>query len=560
LQHKHQASQVIGKIRIMLNSKTRAILGNVTVPEAQIIQWRNIRTNLHEIQIAAAKVSDVTIPGGSLAEVGGNIVIASTLGQLSYLDVRNRLHPLDTRVPMNIERLRDDPLYKNPLFNITYVRTHDLLAIQTGIDRYDLYASFNRLAGACFEFVVSRIPLEANDQMVRVSGPWRDVWTAAPCVRMKDRGDLNAEQSGGRMVRLADNKILVSVGDHKFDGFYDSQTVSMDPASDLGKLIELDIETGASRHFAMGLRNPQGLTIARDGRIWETEHGPQGGDEVNLMTNGQNYGWPIVTYGTVYGRPPNDWPFNPKPGRHDGYARPRFAFVPSIGISNIVEPDPQEFPNWAGMLVLCSLRARTLYLLRTEGDDIVYAEPILVDRYRLRDVISLKDGRLAILADGGTLLFVRNGDKHRGDVQHIEVSGLSSLPRPMPEEAPPVDWMTATERGRQYFLGTCASCHSLAGEIGAGPPLNGVVGRRIGAIPEYGYSAALSQRHGTWTEPLIGSFIANTKGFAPSTSMPNTGLGVAQAQDIVAYLKTTQELGQEQPRMVRPDPTKRLER
>jgi len=545
LQHKHQAFQIIGKIRIMLDNKIRPMLGNV---DTQVVRWRDVSTNLHEVQVAAIKISDVAIDGGSLVGVGGHIVIASPLGQLSYLDARNRLHSLDLRVPMNIEGLRNDPLYRHPLFNITSVRTHGLLAVQTGTDTYDLYASFNRFAGRCFEFVISRISLEANDQMVRPTGRWRDLWTATPCVRLKDRGTLFVgAQSGGRMVRLTDDKILVSVGDHQFDGFYDSQAVSMDSASDFGKLIELNIQTGASRHFAIGLRNPQGLAIARDGRIWETEHGPQGGDEVNLMIDGQNYGWPIVTYGMSYGRPPNNWPFDPKPGRHDGYTRPRFAFVPSIAISNIIEPDPGEFPNWVGTLISCSLRARTLYLLRTEGDDIVYAEPLLVDRYRLRDIASLRDGRLAILTDGGTLLLVRNADKHRGEMQHMEVSGLSSLPRPLPEEAPPVEWTTAADRGRQYFLGACGNCHSLAGEVGIGPPLNGVVGRRIAAVPEFGYSAALARRRELWTESLIGSFITNPKAFAPGTSMPNTGIYVAQTEDVVAYLKTMRELGQKRP-------------
>lgn len=551
LQHKHQASQVIGKIRLMLDNKIRTTLGNVTDSQTQIVQWRDLSTNLHNIQVAAIKISHVTIRGGSLAEVGGNIVMASTLGQLSYLDARNQLHPLAVRVPMNIEGLRDDPLYEDPLFDVTFVRTHGLLAIQTGPDMYDLYASFNRFAGRCFEFVVSRISLQANEQMVRPTGRWRDLWIAAPCVRLKDRGARNAEQSGGRMVRLTDDKILVAVGDHKFDGFYDSQAVSMDPASDLGKLVEVNIKTGASRHFASGLRNPQGLTISRDGRIWETEHGPQGGDEVNLMIDGQNYGWPVVTYGTSYGRPPNNWPFNPRPGRHDGYTRPRFAFVPSIGISNIIEPDPREFPNWERTLILCSLRAGTLYLLRVEGDDIVYAEPILTDRYRLRDIVSLPDGRLAMLADGGTLLFVRNADKHRREMQDIEVSGLSSLPPPLQEEAPPVEWMAAAERGRRYFAGACGSCHSLAGEIGVGPPLNGVVGRRIAAIPEFGYSAALANRHEAWTEALISSYITNTQAFAPGTSMPYTGLAVSEAQDLVAYLKTTNRFEPKNPSVAR---------
>jgi aldose sugar dehydrogenase len=514
-----------------------------SVPQTQVVPWRDVNTNLHVIQVATAKISGITIDGGSLAEVGGNIVIASPHGQMSYLDARYQLHSLELRVPMNIEGLRDDPLYKQPLFNVAFVRTLGLLAIRTGADTYDLYTSFNRFAGSCFEFVVSRVSLEANDKMVRSTSGWRDVWIAKPCVPLKDRGYLFVGlEAGGRMVRSADDTILVSVGDHQFDGFYDSRAMAMDPATDLGKLIELNIKTGGSRHFAIGLRNPQGLTIARDGRIWESEHGPQGGDEINLMIEGRNYGWPIVTYGMAYGSPPKNWPFNPRPGGHDGYTRPRFAFVPSIGPSNIIAPNPQEFPNWADSLILCSLRANTLYVLKTEGDDIVYAEPIPLNGYRLRDIISMPDGRLAILADRGSLLLVRNAEMHRNDAQHIEVSGLLSLPRPSLEEAPQPSTMTAEERGRQYFLGACGNCHSLGEEVGIGPPLNGVVGRHIATIPKFGYSAALASRRDVWTESLIESFITNPQGVAPGTTMSETGLGDFHAQDIVAYLKTTHGL------------------
>src|SRR5262249_39442979 len=160
--------------------------------------------------------------------------------------------------------LRRDPLYKQPLFNVALVRTQALLAIRTGADSYDLYATFNRFAGSCFEFVVGRVSLEVNDRMVRPTSAWSDVWIAKPCVPLKDRGRLFVGvESGGRMARLTDDTILVAVGDHQMDGFYDSRAMAMDPANDLGKLIELNIKTGASRHFAIGLRNPEGLTIAR---------------------------------------------------------------------------------------------------------------------------------------------------------------------------------------------------------------------------------------------------------------------------------------------------------
>jgi cytochrome c2 len=218
--------------------------------------------------------------------------------------------------------------------------------------------------------------------------------------------------------------------------------------------------------------------------------------------------------------------------------------VPSIGISAIIAPNPQEFSNWKGSLVLCSLRANTLYIVKTEGDDIVYVEPIPMNNYRLRDVASLPDGRLAILVDGGTLLLLRNAELHRGEAQHVQITGLSSLPRPSPDEAmelmlQQISPAGAAERGRRFFLGSCATCHSLAGEAGIGPPLNGIVGRRFAAFPGFAYSTALKARSDIWTEALVSSFINNSTGLVPGTSMPKTGLFLEQADDVAAYLKTT---------------------
>ena len=83
----------------------------------------------------------------------------------------------------------------------------------------------------------------------------------------------------------------------------------------------------------------------------------------------------------------------------------------------------------------------------------------------------------------------------------------------LPIPSAPVD------RGRRQYQMTCERCHSLTGEIGIGPPLNGVVGRRIAAISGFGYSSALAGREGAWTESVLGSYIRNPQEFAPGTTM-----------------------------------------
>ena len=157
---------------------------------ARPISWRDIVTNLHVIQVATIEISDAKIFGGAIAEAAGNILIASPHGHLSYFDAHNQLRPLNLNVPMNIDALRSDPLYKEPMFDVGQVRTHALLAIRTDTETYDLYASFNRFARGCFEFVVARVSIEATDKIVRPVSEWRDVWVANPCITRKDRGLL----------------------------------------------------------------------------------------------------------------------------------------------------------------------------------------------------------------------------------------------------------------------------------------------------------------------------------------------------------------------------------
>jgi cytochrome c2 len=534
LQQKHVPHAAIDKVKAIVSAIAPAPPASV-----QTVAWRDLETSKHVLQIAEFQVEEKAFNGGALAEVGDNLVISSPMGNLSYLDRDYRLHALTPSVPINIEGLRKAPVYSDPLFNVTMVRTHDLLAVKTGETTYDLYASFNRYVDKCFDFVIARLPLAVKGGRIDVAGPWRDVWTAKPCVPFKDRGQrFIGEMSGGRMIMLDKNTLFTALGDYEIDGFYDSRAIAMDPAWDMGKAIEIDLRTGAGRQIARGFRNPEGLFVDAQGRRWETEHGPQGGDELNLLEKGKNYGWPIVTYGMVYGSPPQNWPVNPHPGRHDGYARPRFAFVPSIAISNLVAPDTREFPLWADSLVVGSLKDMTLYILRLEGDEVVYVEPIPLPWNRLRDIVSLHDGRLAILADGGTLILIRNKDRHRGEAQSFTASGPAAFVKLYPGEHPSAN-VDPVKTGRLMFEGSCASCHRLDGRAGVGPPLNGIVGRKIASAPGYEYSSALAGLNGAWTEEEIIKFANQPDAYAPGTKMPVTGLAVDDLRIILDYLKTT---------------------
>lgn len=505
--------------------------------DSETFDWEKVNTSRHTLSIAKTRISDVTANGGSLAEVGDNILLATPQGQFSYLDSQYRLHALDLRVRMNLETLRNTALYRETRFDPAGVRTHDLLVIPSDANNVDLYVSFNRFVGDCFEFVVTHTRLHVEGSDIRPVGGWNDIWTASPCIPLKKRGSLfEGLAGGGRMIPLDNDTILVSVGDFQFDGFYEDRQLSADPATDLGKIIALNIRTGASRHYVTGLRNPQGLMFDNQGRLWETEHGPQGGDELNLLQEGGNYGWPFVTYGMVYGSPPTEWPFSPAPGSTDTFIRPRYAFVPSIGISNLIAPDLREFPKWTDTLVVGSLRAMTLYVIRLDGDEVVYAEPIPLEK-RLRDIAMLHDGRLAVLTDGGGLIMIQNLEKHP-DPKPVTVTGLKALPRPSIEEAPPPSTTNRYQSGRARFMSACASCHSPTGEPSAGPSLQGVFGRPVASLEGYPYSSALKNLGGNWTEDRLVEYINHPNAMAPGTAMPFAGLFDWEVPSLITFLQS----------------------
>jgi glucose/arabinose dehydrogenase len=149
--------------------------------------------------------------------------------------------------------------------------------------------------------------------------------------------------------------------------------------------------------FTYGNRNMQGMALHPvTGEIWTHEHGPQGGDEVNVMRAGVNYGWPVITYGVNYG-------LGTKIGEgthKEGMAQPLHRWVPSIAPSGMAFYTGNRFPQWQGNLFVGSLKFGLLVRLELDGERVVAEERLLDGRYgRIRDVVQGPDGLLYLLTD-----------------------------------------------------------------------------------------------------------------------------------------------------------------
>ena len=164
----------------------------------------------------------------------------------------------------------------------------------------------------------------------------------------------------------------------------------------LGRLPEI---------YSYGHRNPQGMAVhPATGQIWIHEHGPQGGDEVNVIEKGINYGWPVITYGVNYGIGTKIGEGSHKPGMQ----QPLYYWVPSIAPSGMAFYQGQPFKDWEGDLLVGSLKFQQLVHLKLNGQQIVAETRYLTGKLgRIRDVRTGPNGYIYLLTDASNGRLIR---------------------------------------------------------------------------------------------------------------------------------------------------------
>jgi glucose/arabinose dehydrogenase len=210
---------------------------------------------------------------------------------------------------------------------------------------------------------------------------------------------------GGRMAFLGDGTFALTLG----DGF-EYREQAQNKAVHLGKIVRLNedgsvpqdapfaAEAGAAKGlYSLGHRNEQGLAFdAVTGRLWETEHGPQGGDELNLIQPGRNYGWPLITYGMDYSGAYVS-PYTAKPGLE----QPVVQWTPSIAPSGTAVYRGDKFPAWNGDIFVGALAFKHLRRVHMdEQGNAISQEQLLTELgHRIRDVRASPDGYLYVTTD-----------------------------------------------------------------------------------------------------------------------------------------------------------------
>ncbi|MGD0493568.1 MAG: PQQ-dependent sugar dehydrogenase [Steroidobacteraceae bacterium] len=232
-------------------------------------------------------------------------------------------------------------------------------------------------------------------------GALRDLQVIFKAMPLKDTDN----HYGGRMAFLPDGTFALTLG----EGF-EYREQAQDLTSDLGKIVRL-AEDGSvppdnpfvadasvrPEIYTWGHRNPQGLIFdAPSGRLYETEHGPRGGDELNIIVAHRNYGWPVITYGMDYSGAYVS-PYTQRPGLE----QPVIYWTPSIAPSGLAIYRGDKFPAWRGDLFVGALAFRHLRRVHLDArGEVIDQEELLNDlHWRIRDVRAPQDGYLYVCTD-----------------------------------------------------------------------------------------------------------------------------------------------------------------
>ena len=378
-----------------------------TRPLVQSVQLtQGIETNLYNLRVQLVAVPADGRDGG-IAPLGNGLLFANRKGSLWYVDSAKSLRALNLRIPINIPEFEADP-YNASTERRDRFAVKDIL-LQKIPNGLRILASHNHWHSEkdCYTLRVSSIET-SFDNLLTGTGPstWKTVFESHPCSPLIKEAHHRSptHEAGGRLLAVSDREILITVG--VFTGDVegtDGSIEAQDVNSSYGNTILFNLATGSSRVFTRGHRNPQGLAATADAQIWMTEHASRGGDELNRLVQGKDYGFPHVTYGTKYYS--MTWPGNPQLGRHEGYEKPTYAWVPSIGISELIVIEGRAFRFWKGDLMVSSLLAETLYRVRIEDDRAIYAEPIPIG-HRIRDIAETADGSIVLKTDDNFLVYL----------------------------------------------------------------------------------------------------------------------------------------------------------
>jgi glucose/arabinose dehydrogenase len=320
--------------------------------------------------LAVMKDDTILLGGG---RSGGEI--------LTWNKSKSALRSLGTFIPAN--RRENDSRFA----------INDIAVLSESVASARLLISYPRLgaSGSCVEIAVDELAYDRKKAKVKFVSNW---FLSKPCVPISA-----VQHTAGRFAVIDKNSVYVSIGDLGF-----SEIDNRNKRGDLGSIYKLSAKSAV--RISEGHRNPQGIVLFDHKTLMAAEHGPRGGDEINVIEEGGDYGWPFVSYGQPYGS--GDYVRPSKTGTHVGYIEPITYWVPSIAPTELVQLPARGWGDWGRALVLGTLREEVLVFMKI-SEKFTVTDSVRVDMGdRIRDLELLSNGSLIATTDSGKLITVTN--------------------------------------------------------------------------------------------------------------------------------------------------------
>jgi len=382
----------IDKLSLKLDSALYHLFGNAKAYYSSVVLSKNRKYNLTKVHLPFNDYySQGSTPVGFLEKSTDKIILATgngfffTLDKNDILNKRPRLSPLPTNFH---EVISNRNFYSNN-------GSHSIKDILIK-DGEILVSYTNEKYSGCYNLSI----ISANINYTAL-----EFFNAFQFEECSSEKGTNPHEGGGRMVNYKGKQILLSVGSYGINKF------PQDKNSIFGKIIAIDIDSGKNKIVSMGHRNPQGLYYDEERDvIISTEHGPNGGDEININLDGlgdsmiENYGWPISSYGTHYdGKDRTDAPLYKSHVKY-GFKEPILEFTPSIAISEIIKfPSDDSINDFLiGSLGYSDLDGRHSlhYLQFDESYKVILFKDVWFIGDRIRDLLMIDEKVVLMLLEG----------------------------------------------------------------------------------------------------------------------------------------------------------------
>lgn len=342
--------------------------------------FANLNLEIQSVDIVRTQVEGSRGAALGIDSLGRIYLGGGERGDKLFLFDQGQLKDLG-RISKSKERLRDSR------FGPT-----DVAILKESERRIDFLISYPQLSrsGNCARLVVFRYSLDLiPDQRLDKKERW---FRGDPCVSVGA-----VQHAAGRIEIIDERSAFLTTGDLGYRKINDRTARGL-----LGGVFKITAKK--IEQISEGHRNPQGILLVGK-NLYISEHGPRGGDEINLIEKGKDYGWPFVTLGAAYG--PGDYVRPENPGSHEGYEKPLIAWVPSVAPTELVQlPAINRWGDLQGSLVMGTLAEESLIFLELNSARKIIETGREYIGERIRDLEIGSDGELIASTDSGKVLFV----------------------------------------------------------------------------------------------------------------------------------------------------------